>query len=458
MRGSILLVDDDQEVLSLLGGFFQDRGWQVQRAAEAQGALALYERERPDLVLLEVRLPGVSGLQLLEVLRSRDPDAAVIMLTREADVPSAVEAMRLGAESFLARPFDLSHVEAAAERARENGALRMLNRFFAGRRGNGTAVALGPSPLMLGIMRDVELLAASDTPVLLSGETGTGKGFVAQLLHSLSGRAANPFVEFNCAGVPASVADAEVFGHEKGASGDARFPKRGLLEVAHTGTLFLDEIGDVPLELQPKLLKVLEQRRFRRLGGSREIEVDVRMVAATAHDLDRRVREGRFHEDLFFRLNALPLRLPPLRERGRDEVAGLAVRLLHELRRQTGGGPDRFSPDAMAVLTEYSWPGNIRELRNVLERVLLLAPGAAEVAVAQLPPELTGAGNDWNHDPELTLQEVERRHIARVLAHHAGNRSRAARTLGISRATLYEKLARYGLDQVGRVGTPRRRT
>lgn len=453
MTRTILLVDDDAEVLRLLGSFFEKKGWTVQRAAEASGALELYERDRPDLVLLDIGLPGMSGLHLLEVLCARDADATVLMLTGHADVPTAVEAMRLGAENFLTKPVELAHLEVASERAFEKADLRRRNRYFAERQSDaGSAEGLGRTPLMRELARQVEVLANSDTTVLLSGETGTGKGFVAHLLHSLSPRSSQPFVEINGAGLSAAFLDSEMFGHEKGAFTDAREQKRGLFELAHGGTFFLDEVGDVALELQPKLLKVLERQRFRRLGGTREIEVDVRLIAATNADLDRSVRAGRFREDLYYRLNVLPLRLPPLRERGREEIADLAVRILLDLRRRLGRGPARLSADALEILVQYGWPGNIREMRNVLERVLLLAAGAEEILPAHLPPEMAGNGSGTGPATleSMSLQEVERRHIARVLAHHAGNRSRTARTLGISRATLYEKLARYSLDQIGR--------
>jgi DNA-binding NtrC family response regulator len=455
LNRTILLVDDEPEVLGVLGRFFERRGWQVQRAAEAAGAMSMYERDRPDLVLLDIGLPGLSGLRFLEVLRSRDPDATIIMLTGQTDVATAVEAMRLGAENFLTKPVELPHLEAASERAFEKAELRRRNRFLAERSTDiGGAAALGRSPLMRDIARQVELLATTDTTVLLTGETGTGKGYVAQLLHAMSPRNGKPFVDINCAGLSATFLDSEIFGHEKGAFTDAKEQKRGLFEVAHTGTFFLDEIGDLASELQPKLLKVLESRKFRRLGGTREIEVDVRLIAATNHDLEKNVRAGRFREDLFYRLNVLPLRLPPLRDRGREEIADLAVRVLLDLRRRVGRGPTSLSADALNVLTQYSWPGNIRELRNVIERVLLLSSSAEEVLPGHLPPEITGRAVDvagGAADAELSLEEVERRHMALVLAHHAGNRSRSARTLGISRATLYEKLARYGLDEVGRV-------
>jgi DNA-binding NtrC family response regulator len=300
------------------------------------------------------------------------------------------------------------------------------------------------------LRRHLELLAEGTAPVLLTGETGTGKGWVAEMLHARSPRARAPFVEVNCAGLTATFLDAELFGHEKGAFTDAKAQKSGLFEVANGGTLFLDEIGDLAPELQPKLLKVLESQRFRRLGGTREITVDVRLVAATHHDLRAAVRAGRFREDLYYRLAVFPLQLPPLRERGPVAVNALAQHFLADLRRRVGRGPATFDREALALLLHHSWPGNIRELRNTIERVLLLARDDETVRAEHLPAELRGpgaagalaalAGAAVCGDEDLSLASAERRHIARVLAHLGGNRVRAARALRISRATLYKRL------------------
>jgi DNA-binding NtrC family response regulator len=453
MSRCVLLIDDDQEILRTLARYFERRGWDVHTAGEAGGAALVYERERPDIVILDLHMPGISGLQLLEILLTRDPDATVLLLTGDADVATAVAAMRLGAENFLTKPVEFAHLDAAVERAYEKVQLRRRNRFLTERQAEGGSTSdLGDSPHMRAVAQQVEMLAASDATVLLLGETGTGKGYVAQMIHALSKRSAAPFVEINCAGLSATFLESELFGHEKGAFTDAREQKRGMLEVAHTGTAFLDEIGDLATELQPKLLKVLEAQRFRRLGGTREIGVDVRLIAATNRALDEAVRSGQFREDLFYRLAVLPLRLPPLRERGRQAIEDLAMRLLSELRRRIGSGPERFSQSALGLLAQYHWPGNIRELRNVVERVLLLAGPVQEVVPAHLPLEIRarGGASPTDDEIELPLEEIERRHIARVLAHVRGNRSRAARVLGISRATLYEKLERYRLAGVGR--------
>ncbi|MBI4541801.1 MAG: sigma-54-dependent Fis family transcriptional regulator [Gemmatimonadetes bacterium] len=449
MTRSILLIDDDQGVRTLLRRFFEGRGWGVEEAEAGEPGLELYERERPDLVLLDLELPGGrQGLDVLEELRRRDPDAAVVMLTGHGDIATAVEAMRLGAENFLTKPATLAHLEAAAERAYEKVAMRRRIRYFAERQTEVPGLAaLGRSPQMRELAHRIELLAAGDTTVLLLGETGTGKGWVAQLMHRLSARSAAPFVEVNCGGLTATFLDSELFGHERGAFTDAKAQKRGLFEIAHTGTLFLDEVGDLAPELQPKLLKVLEDRRFRRLGGTKELEVDVRVLAATNHQLEDEVRAGKFREDLYYRLAILPLRLPPLRERAPTEVADLTLTLLLELRRRMGRGPARLAPDALGLRVRCPWPGNIRELRNVLERALILAGNAEELRPEHLPADLfdRGAGPGELADPTLALEEIERRHIGRALAHHGGNRSRAARSLGISRATLYEKIRKYGI-------------
>jgi DNA-binding NtrC family response regulator len=446
---SILLVDDDVEVLNVLGKFFDREGWQVSRATDAQTCADIYERDKPDIVVLDLDLPGLSGLKLLEVLRTRDADATIIMLTGHGDIETAVEAMQLGAENFLTKPVELQHMKAAAERAYEKVELRRRNRFWAEKQSeNADTAALGRSGKMREIARQIELLAQSDTTVLLLGETGTGKGWAAHLIHSLSTRAGAPMVEVNCAGLSATFLDSELFGHEKGAFTDAKEQKRGLFELAHTGTIFLDEVGDLAPELQPKLLKALESRKFRRLGGTREIDVDVRLIAATNHDLAEQVKTGKFREDLYYRLSVLPLRLPTLRQRGKDDIADLAVRLLLDLRRRIGRGPSKFSAEAMALVTQYPWPGNIRELRNVLERALIMAPDSDVIHPAHLPPEImtVSKADSAASDVELPLDEIERRHIMKVLAHVSGNRSKAARNLGISRATLYEKLHKYGIN------------
>jgi transcriptional regulator with PAS, ATPase and Fis domain len=300
----------------------------------------------------------------------------------------------------------------------------------------------------------VELVAATEqTSVLLLGESGTGKSWVAQMIHALGPRARGPFVEINCAGLSATFLDSELFGHEKGAFTDAKEMKRGLFEVADRGTLFLDEIGDLATELQPKLLKVLESHAFRRLGGTRELQSDVRLIAATNRDLDAAVRAGRFREDLFYRLSVFPLTIPPVRERSQEDVLELIQRSLRELQSRHPASPSEVSARALDALVSYGWPGNVRELRNVLERALVLATGQGRIDVEHLPATLRAPGApraSRDDAPVLTLQEVERRHIERTLFTLGGNRTLAAEKLGISRATLHAKIKEHGFQDVGR--------
>jgi DNA-binding NtrC family response regulator len=453
MPRSVLLVDDEPAVLRVLAKFFERQDWEVYQALSGEDGVRTFEAHRPELVLLDVNLPGLSGLQVLEVLVSRG--ATVLMLTGEAEVGTAVEAMQLGAESFLTKPVDFAHLLAAAERAVEKVELRRANETLAQRMAERSRQgALGESPRMRELARQVELLAGSPhTTALLLGESGTGKSFVAQLLHSRSPRSRGPFVEINCAGLSATFLDSELFGHERGAFTDAKEMKRGLFEVADHGTLFLDEIGDLDPGLQPKLLKVLETRTFRRLGGTREIEVDVRLLAATNRDLAAEVKAGRFREDLFYRLSVFPLTIPPLRERSRQDVLELVHASLRDLHGRHPDSPDTLSAKALDQLVGYGWPGNVRELRNALERALVLARGAERIEPEHLPDGLRAPGapraqrQDWE---VLTLEEVERRHIERTLHLTGGNRTLAAEKLGISRATLHTKIKEYGLQEVGR--------
>ena len=461
MARSLLLIDDDPQLLAALTTFFERRGWAVARALDGRSGLELYERDTPDLVVTDLDMPGLSGLQVVDVLRSRDPEAIVMLLTGHGDVASAVEAMRLGAENFLTKPVDFRHLEIAVDRAFEKALLRRS--VLAGSRpAVGADVAtFGASPEMRRLGETLARLAQGAAPVLLVGETGTGKGWVARHVHATSPRAGGPFVHVDCAGLSAATLAAQLFGHERGAVAGASGIRRGLVELADGGTLFLDRVDDLAPELQATVLAVLESRRFRRLGGTREIDTNVRVVSATHVDLRDAVRTGRFREDLYHRLAALPVVLPPLRARGADEIARLAHALLDELARQAGRPELRLAPDALLALTRYPWPGNVRELRNVLERAVLLA-GGDRIARAHLPPELEAAARDAPGDadaadvapgePDVTLRSVERAHILRVLALCDYNKVRAARALGITRPTLYAKLREYGVETPSRGG------
>ena len=444
MADSVLLIDDDVDILRSIGNHFERQGYEVTRELTGEAGLATFERLRPEVVILDLRLPGMDALQVLEQLRQRD--AAVILLAGAGDSAAAVRAMQLGAENFLVKPVDLDHLTAATARIAEKVRLRRINDSLHTRAASGTGLdVLGDSPEMRELAQQVRLLAQSDrTTVLLSAESGMGKGWVARLIHDLSARARRPFVEVTCGAFDSTGLDSELFGHEKGAFADARERRQGLFEIADGGTILLDEVGDLPPELQPKLLKMLETRTFRRLGGSREITVDVRLIAATSRDLAAEVEQGRFREDLYFRLSVMPLRLPPVRDRSREDRLALINRLLDDLRRAIPAGPAVINAEAVERLLAYPWPGNIREMRNVLERALILGRDQPAITVEHLPGEFRarpGIG-DRRHTP-ISLDELERQHIERTLKHHAGNRTRAALELGISRATLINKIKRY---------------
>jgi len=445
MADSVLLIDDDVDVLRAIGNAFERLGYEVTRELSGEAGLATFDRQRPEVVILDLRLPGMDGMEVLEALRKRG--AAVILLTGQSDVETAVRAMQLGAENFLTKQVDITHLAAAAARVADKVRLRRVNEtLLHGPSGRGLE-SLGSSGQMQDFAHQVSLLAQSDrTTVLLTGESGTGKGWVARMIHDLSPRAKEAFVEVNAAGLTSTFLDSELFGHEKGAFTDAKDRKQGLFEIADRGTIFLDEIGDLVPELQPKLLKVLETKTFRRLGGTRELTVDVRLIAATNRNLQAEVERGRFREDLYYRLSVMPLMLPAVRDRTREDRMSLVNRILSDLRKELPDGPPALSSEVVERLLAYPWPGNVREMRNVLERALILGRGQLAVSVEHLPGEFRarpGVG-DRRHTP-LSLDDLERQHIDRTLKHHGGNRTRAAAELGISRATLINKIKRYNL-------------
>ncbi|HEV8265142.1 MAG TPA: sigma-54 dependent transcriptional regulator [Gemmatimonadales bacterium] len=451
MADTLLLVDDDPAVLRAIGDYFEKIGYEVWREATGDQGIETFHRVRPDAVILDLHLPDASGLVVLERLR-RD-NGAVILLTGQGDIETAVRAMQLGAENFLTKPVDMTHLAAATARVVEKVRLSHQNALLRARDHEGEGLStLGVSPAMRDFSRQVELLAASErSTVLLQGESGTGKGWVARVIHNLSPRAQGPFVEVNCGGLSATFLDSEMFGHERGAYTDAKERKLGLFEVADRGTILLDEIGELAPELQPKLLKVLETKKFRRLGGTRELSVDVRLVAATNRDLVAEVESGRFREDLYYRLNVMPLTLPPVRERAREDRLALLTRILEDLKPQLAGCPAECSSEALDRLLSAPWPGNVREMRNVLERAMILSRGRPAIGVEHLPADLRqraaggGGGGDRRHQPQ-SLSDVERQHIERTLRQHGGNRTRAAQELGISRATLINKIKVYSLN------------
>jgi DNA-binding NtrC family response regulator len=446
MAASVLLIDDDVDVLRSLGKYLEQIGYEVTRELNGEAGLASYARLHPDVVVLDLHLPGMDGMEVLDRLRQQD--ALVVLLTGTGDVEAAVQAIQAGAENFLTKPVSLEHLSAAIARVADKARLRRVNRTLLAQQSSAEGLeALGQSTVMRDLAHQVGLLAQSDrTTVLLQGESGTGKAWVARLIHDLGSRSSAAFVSASCSAAPGSQLDSELFGQEKGTESAGEGRQQGLFEIADRGTIYLGDIADIPPELQPKLLKALETKAFRRLGGTREVEVDVRVIAGSSRDIREDVEAGRIREDLYYRLSVMPLALPPVRERPEEDRAALLHRLFEALGAELSGGPERISDDALERMLEYAWPGNIREMRNVLERATILARGEAEISVKHLPGEFrarAGLG-DRRHTP-VTLDELERQHIERTLSHHGGNRTRSAVELGISRATLINKIKRYSI-------------
>jgi DNA-binding NtrC family response regulator len=440
----ILIVDDEPDLTSAFGRYFERTGHDVLRAATGAEAVAVVEAEHPALMLLDLKLPDMTGFEVLE--RTREHRPVVIMVTGHGDVALAVQAMQMGAEGFLTKPVELAHLGAVVDRALEKAQLRELSRAAGARLGRmSTEMLLGSSPPMRELAQQIEVLARSErTVALIVGENGVGKGRVARAIHALGPRGGRSFHEIDCSMRPVEELDLELFGVERSVGG----PVPGLFEAADGGTLFLDEIAELPASMQPTLLRALESRRVRRSGGTREVLVDVRLIAATARDLATEVTEERFREDLYYRLGVMPLHLPPLRARSREDMRETVRALLAELRRGMPDAPHEVSADALELIASYPWPGNVRELRNVLERALLLARGRTEIQPAHLPGEVRGLGDELlAPHVSRTLAEVERAHIDRTLRAHGANRTRAARELGISRATLIKKIREYELGE-----------
>ena len=444
LMAKILIVDDEPDLTSAFGRYFERTGHDVLRAATGAEAVAVVEAEHPALMLLDLKLPDMTGFEVLEQTREHRP--VVIMVTGHGDVALAVQAMQMGAEGFLTKPVELAHLGAVVDRALEKAQLRELSRAAGARLGRvSTEMLLGSSPPMRELAQQIELLARSErTVALIVGESGVGKGRVARAIHALGPRGGRSFHEIDCSMRPVEELDLELFGVERSVGG----PVPGLFEAADGGTLFLDEIAELPAPMQPTLLRAVESRRVRRSGGTREVLVDVRLIAATARDLATEVTEERFREDLYYRLGVMPLYLPPLRARSREDMRETVRALLAELRRGMPNAPHEVSADALELIGSYPWPGNVRELRNVLERALLLARGRSEILPQHLPAEARGLGDELlAPHVSRTLAEVERAHIDRTLRAHGANRTRAARELGISRATLIKKIREYELGE-----------
>lgn len=438
----VLVVDDEESIRFSLGRYFEAHGLSTRLVASVAEGRQVAQEQALDAAIVDWNLPDGDGLTLLRELLAIDATLPVIVLTGYATIELAVRTIREGAEQFLTKPVDLGVLWMIVERTIRVRREHQATLAAKGRlQRDAVDPFFGESPAVRRLANDAARVAEAAVPVLIFGETGSGKGVLAHWIHSVSPRADEAFVDLNCAGLPRELLESELFGHQRGAFTGAVAQKQGLFEVAHRGTLFLDEIGDLPLELQPRMLKVLEEKSFRRLGEVQPRRVDFRLLAATNHDLQEQARGGKFRSDLYFRLSAVTLRVPPLCERGHD-VLILAERMLPRLAAELGRPLPSFAPSAQSALLAYRWPGNVRELRNVLERALLLHEGRT-LSAADLG--LAAVVKKHAVNPPCSLLEAERRHLEAALRWADFRVEAAAEALGLSRSALYEKIRRHAL-------------
>ena len=436
----LLIVDDEKNIRASIVDFFRIEGFETAEAQNGLAAQKLLAEQSFDGVVLDLRMPGMDGLTLLRWLRGEGRQIPVVMISAYGDIEDAVTAMKEGAGDYLVKPFDPAELLLRVRRTIEDHLLRTQ----ASLRIDEPRFTDTENAAMREIYALAEKVAAKDATVLLTGESGTGKEVLARRIHALSRRSDRPFVPINIGGVPESLVESELFGYERGAFTGAEARKRGMIETASSGTLFLDEIGDMPMQLQIKLLRVIQERKIQRLGGTGVIPVDVRIIAATNADLEQRVASGRFREDLFYRLNVIRIHLPPLRNRPED-IPVLARHFLHVMRDRTGSQVTEFAPDALRKLQAYRFPGNVREMENMIERAVILAESET-LHASDFPLALDSDRAGTNTAPVGTLKSMERDMIRRALLRHEGHRQHAARELGISRRTLLNKIKQYRIE------------
>ncbi|HEY6244036.1 MAG TPA: sigma-54 dependent transcriptional regulator [Pyrinomonadaceae bacterium] len=441
-RNKILVVDDEPGVRFGIRDFLEQQGYEIEEAQSCEDAQNLFRTSRPDIVIADYMMPDGTALDLLPRLKEIDPDTPLLVLTAHGSIDLAVRAIKEGAEQFLTKPLELPALQVILQRLlqkQRNHHKQLASKTRQVRQ--AVDPFIGTSPAIRALADQARKILSSESPILIRGETGSGKGVLARWLHENSPRADEAFVDLNCAGLSRELLETELFGHEKGAFTSATASKQGLFEVAHRGTIFLDEVGDVDLQIQPKLLKVLEEKRFRRVGDVRDRQVDVRLIAATHQDLGQFVREKKFRDDLYFRISTIPLSFPPLRERIED-IPTVAQYLLNKVSVDLGRGELILDEDCIRALQAYSWPGNIRELRNVIERAVLLSDQHC-ITIKDLHFDGHGSVGAPFLDSRLTLLELEKQHIERVLQEEHGKVEKAAKRLGIPRSSLYQKIKKH---------------
>lgn len=451
MARSILVVDDEESILQSVEGILCDEGFEVVRAMSGTEALERIEENIPDAVLLDIWMPGLDGIETLVKIKEICPTLQVIMMSGHGNIETAVKATRLGAYDFIEKPLSLEKLVLAINNALEYNRLEeeisLLRETQLGR-----YRITGQSKAIAQLKEQIRIVAPTNAWVLISGENGTGKELVAHTIHRLSKRSRKPMVEVNCAAIPEELIESELFGHEKGAFTGASTMRKGKFDLAHEGTLFLDEIGDMSLKAQSKTLRILQEQKFERVGGSKTISVDVRVIAATNKDLEAEIEKGRFREDLYFRLNVIPMRVPPLRER-REDIPELVREFIQDFALAMNTDPKEIGPEASAVLQQYEWPGNVRELKNLVERLMIMTPGAV-IDAKDIPSPYSQTPGASEEMPEAlqagTLKEArsafEKAYIESKLRECNWNISQTAEVIGVERSNLHRKIKAYGLD------------
>jgi two-component system response regulator AtoC len=447
-RGRVLIVEDEAYVRDSLAEMLRARGYDVDTASSPQGAVGSLERAPVDVVLSDLKMPGGGGLELLRLVRAAWAELPVVILTGYGNIASAVDCLRAGASDYVLKPTDPDALEVALERAIESRALKREVAYLRRAEGGDDREPVGASAAWQAMMQKVRAAAAADATVLVTGESGTGKELLARLLHRGSPRARGPYVRVNCAAVPIEIWESEFFGHRKGSYTGASADRDGRFVLAHRGTLFMDEVGAMPLPAQAKMLRVLQDGEFDRLGDERPTRVDVRLIAATNSDLEADVKAGRFRQDLFYRLNVVRLEVPPLRNR-RDDVPLLVTAFVAEIAARLGRPAPRVAPATLAALQAYSWPGNVRELRNVIERAMILGSGETldvELAPLDASASLPSAGGDDDLNLRSAVARREREILVEALKRSDGVRKEAARLLGIDQRNLGYYLHKHEID------------
>jgi DNA-binding NtrC family response regulator len=441
----IMVVDDEETICEALMAWFVKDGYKVETAISGADALARLTEKKFDIFLVDVKMPGMDGIELLSKIKEKQPDAVVIMMTAHGSIQTAVEAMKRGAGDYLCKPFDPDMLSLLMERVMTHKILQQenvaLKEKLLEQQENGLDVFIIQSEQMRQIFSAIDEVAPTSAPVLITGETGVGKDLAARAIHYRSDRSFGPFVAVNCGALSESLLESELFGHEKGAFTGAVKARRGRLEMADNGTLFLDEIGEISTKMQVGLLRVLEEKRFLRLGGSRPISSDFRLITATHRDLLSLIRENQFREDFYYRINVITLHIPPLRERPED-IPALADHFLKRYVEDTGKHLEGFTEKALFLLGSYAWPGNVRELKNVIERAVVISKGRM---IGSEELKFLDPGRKVTGTSPVTLEELEKNHITAMFASCKGNMSETARRLGINRSTLARKMKRYRL-------------